>query len=85
VKLLAQRGQARTLARSKETIVADLDEAFGQDMLQEAMQEGVDGERAALRLVGLRVLKAEGHPVVLEFHQPSVTQRDAEDIRGEIL
>ena len=46
MKLLAQRGQARTLARSEETVVADFDEAFGKDMLQKAVEKLFGGQGA---------------------------------------
>jgi hypothetical protein len=45
-KLLTQSCQTFTASRSKEAEVAHLDQAFGQYMLQEAMDEFFSGKRA---------------------------------------
>jgi hypothetical protein len=42
--LLAELSQLCTLSDAQEAIVAHLDKAFGQDMLQEAMDELFSGQ-----------------------------------------
>jgi hypothetical protein len=51
--LLAERGQLRALRDAQEAVVAHLDKAFGQDMLQEAMDELFGSHRAEFGLTAI--------------------------------
>jgi hypothetical protein len=50
---------------TQETIVADLDKALGQDVLQEAMDELLHGQGAEFGLAGAGRVIAKGNVVVL--------------------
>lgn len=81
-ELLLQSHQPLAEPGGEEAVIADFDEALRQHMLQEAMDEGFDRERAELGLTRPGSFVAEGHAVVLELHQPPVAEGDAEDVRG---
>ena len=84
-KLRAEGSQASAVARCKETIVAHLDEAFGQDMLQKPADEFFSRESAKPEMasVGGPVLK--GDLPVFELDQTAVADGNAENIGGQIF
>jgi len=82
---LAQGGQLLTVSWAKQTVIAHLDEAFGEDVLQKAVDELLSRQGAELGFPGARSAVAEGDLIILDFHETAVTDRDAKDVRGEIL
>ncbi len=66
--------------------MADADEAFGQNMDQEAPQELVRRDRHHLLLAGLGVvLPSEGDLIVLEADEAMVGDGDAVGVAGEVV
>jgi hypothetical protein len=84
LQLTAQAGKATAIAHSEQAVVAYLDEAFGQDMLQEPTQElpnrqGTVGGPATL---AHRIPKR--HLLIDDTHNPIVAQGDPKDVRCQI-
>jgi hypothetical protein len=63
--LLADRGQLDAVPGTQETIVANLDEALGQDVLQEAMDELLHRQGTEFGLAGAGCVITKGDLVVL--------------------
>jgi len=81
----AQGSQALVVGVGEEAEVANLHEAFGEDVLKETVDEFVGGESAELDLAGFRRAIAEGNLVVLELNQAVVGESNAEDIGSQIF
>ena len=64
-ELLPEGRQLRALPGTQEAIVAHLDKAFGQDRLQEAMDELLHRQGAEFGLAGPRGAIAKGDLLVL--------------------
>jgi len=62
--LLTNGGEAWTQARGKETVVAHLDEALGQDVLQETVDELLGREGAEGRASGVGGAITERDPAI---------------------
>ena len=75
-----------TLPVGQQAVVPDLDEALRQDVLHEATQEllGRQRHRLGAMVVGV-VLVAEGHPAVVELHQPVIADGHAMRVAGQVL
>ena len=71
-------------SRAEESVAADLLKAFGQDVLEKARDEGVDGKGETSGLVCARAGIAEGDAAVLEGFDAVVGEGDAMDIAGEV-
>ena len=58
---ILQGSQSRAAIVSKETKVTDFDEAFGENMLEETLDELLNGEGAAFELpgIGFAILKSD--------------------------
>jgi len=69
---------------AEETVVADLGEAAGKDVLEEAGDEVLDEESHAAALVGSGVGVAESDPAVLEAFDAVVGEGDAVDVAREV-
>jgi hypothetical protein len=82
---VAERVQASSPGRGEETIVADLHEVFGQDMLQETMDELMGSQGATFFSTGLSVAIAKRDTVILQLEETVVAEGDAENVRGQIL
>jgi len=67
---------------AEEAVVADLGEAPGEDVLEEAGDEVVNGKGDAAGLAGTGVGVAEGDPAVLEAFDAVVGQGHAVDVAG---
>jgi hypothetical protein len=65
--------------------VADLMQALGQDVLEEAAHELLPGDAADPPPVGFTMLAADGDGLIVEADDPGVGDRDAEDVAGEII
>ena len=65
--LLAQNCQSSAAARRKKAEVAHLDEAFGQHVLQEAVDERFGRECTQFGLTRVRRPVAKGNLVVLQL------------------
>ena len=65
--------------------VADLVQALGQDMLEEAAHELLAGDAAGPPSVGFAMLVADGDGLVVEPDDTGVGDRDAEDVAGEVI
>jgi hypothetical protein len=81
----AQGSQEQALGRAEETEIAHLDEAPGQDVLEEAMDELFCGEGAEGELSGVGGAVAKGDLVVFEFYQAAIADGDSEDIGSQVL
>ena len=77
--------QEQALRGAKEAEIADFDEASGQDMLKEAMDELCGREGAERDLAGSGRAVAKGDLVVFEFYQAAVADGDPEDVGSQVL
>lgn len=78
--------QQRLLAgRSKQAVSADVVQALGQHVLQEALQERLGGQRLVHGRAGAMALEAESDLAVFEALESAVGQRTLEQIAAEIL
>ena len=84
---LAQGGQALAVGMGEEAEVTYLDEAPGEDMLQEAVDELFGGEGAGLGLSGIGSTITEGNLIArsVQFDQTAVADGDAEDVGCQVL
>ena len=78
-------GQSFAIAWRQQPVVAHLDKAFGQDMLQEALHERFGKQRTGSHSFGLAILIAEGDVTILQLEDAFVVQGDAEDIGRQVL
>src|SRR6266403_758214 len=74
-----------TLGGAEQTVVADFDEAWGEDVLQEAADELDGGDGAVLKLVSGGLFVRESDSALFQFTQAVVTEGDAKDVRSQIL
>ena len=81
----AQGSQALVVGVGEEAEVAYLHEAFGEDVLEETVDELIGGEGAKFEQAGVGRVIAEGDLVVLELDEAAVGEGDAEDIGGQVL
>jgi hypothetical protein len=78
--------QVRSPARSQQAVVANADEAIGQDVLEEEAGELVTAEGSELGLVAvLAVLVAEDDGVAVVVDDAGVGDGDAMDVAGQVL
>lgn len=77
--------QQLTMSGAEQTVVADLNEARREDVLQEATNELCGRNGAALELLSGRLLVGESNLTVLQIFEAPVRDSDAKDVRGEIL
>ena len=69
----------------EEAVVADLHEAFGQDMLEEPADELEGTESHGSPSVAVGLLVAVEYGIVFHLQDSAVGDGDAEDIGGEVL
>jgi hypothetical protein len=69
----------------KEPVVADADEALGEDVEQEATRELAEGEGEGPASSAAVVLVAEGDDLVIDGHEPMVGDGDAVGVAGQIF
>ena len=81
----AAREESCAAAVGEEPIVADTDEALGEDVQQEAAGELTEWERERPRSPTAVVLVAEAHGLVIDVKQPMVRDRDAVGVAGQIF
>ena len=74
-----------TMSGAKQAVVTDLDEAIGEDVLEEATDELLGGDGAALELVSGGVFVRESDLAMMQLAEAVVTEGDTKDVRGEIL
>ena len=74
-----------TLSGTEQTVVAHFDEALGQHVLQEAMDEGSGRQGASSELLGGRFLVLKSDLTVGQFEQTLVRESDTKDVRSEVL
>ena|SRR5450432_392254 len=70
---------------AKQTVVTDFNEAWREDVLQEAADELFRRQRASLNLISGRLLVGESDLAIFECAQPVVAEGDAKDVRGEVF
>jgi hypothetical protein len=78
-------GEQGVAGRAEETVVADLGEALGQDVLQEAAEEHPRIEGASLEGARAAVAVAERHLALGEAFEATVDDGDAEDVPREVV
>ena len=76
--------ESRAASMGEEAIVADADEALGEDVEEEATRELLKGERERSSPSAAVVLEAEGDGPVVDVEQPVVRDRDAVSVAGEV-
>lgn len=76
----AQGSQALVVGMGEEAEVAHLHEAFGEDVLEEAVNEFVGGEGTELDLASVGRAITEGDLVIFELNEAAVGDGNAEDI-----
>jgi len=85
VKLCTQRCQPGSQARTEEAIISDLDEPFGQHMLQETADEFFGRYDADLGFPGFGGSVAKGHVRIRHLDDAIVADGDAENVGSQIL
>ena len=83
-ELSAQRLKVLSVGWAEEAIVTHLDEALGQDMLKETVNESFGGQRAALGLAGIGFV-TKRDLVILDLDDATVAEGDTKDVGSEIL
>jgi len=73
-----------TITGAEQTIVTHLDEAWREDVLQEAADELFSGDRTTLNLIGGRFFISESEVAVLQFEEAIVADGDAKDVRRKM-
>ena len=81
----SQGSQEQALGGAKETEIAHLHKAPGQDMLEETVDELFSGEGAELELASIGRAVAKSDLVVFELDQTTVADGDSEDVRSQVL
>lgn len=81
----SEGSQEQALGGSKETEIAHLHKAPGQDMLEETVDKLFGGEGAELELSSIGRAVAKGDLVVFELDQATVADGDPEDVRSQVL
>ena len=77
--------QGGTLTGAEAAVVTHLAEPFGQDVLQETVNEVERLQGTGLPLTGPRIGVDETDLVVFEAHDTLVTDRDLENVRRQVL
>jgi hypothetical protein len=70
---------------AEQAVVTNLDEAWWEDVLEEATDELFGGEGTVLELVSGRLFVGESDVTILQLAEAVVAESDAKDVRGEIL
>jgi len=83
--VLAHGCQASPPCGGEEAIVADLDEVFGQNMLQETMDEVFSTQGTTFFCASVGGAVAKRNTITFQLEEAVVANRDAENVRGEIL
>jgi hypothetical protein len=83
-QLAAQAGKAATHPKAEQAVVTHLDEALGQDMLQEPSHELLNRKSAVCRLAALATGVAERDLAIRDTHNPVIAQRNPKDVRRQI-
>src|SRR5437870_97435 len=73
------------MSGAEQAVVTDLDEAVGEDVLEEAADELLSGDGAVLELIGGGLFVSESDGAVFQLAQAVVAEGHAKDVRGEIL
>ena len=77
--------QASPPCGAEETIVTDLDEAFGQDMLQKPVQELFCVQGTTFFCASLSGAVAKRDAVIFQLQDPVVANGNPENVRSQIL
>jgi len=73
------------MSRREKTVVAHLDEAVGQNVLQKAANEFFRGQRFRGEFLGVALAVLKGDVAIFHFEQAPVADGNAEDVGCEIL
>ena len=73
------------MSGAEQAVVTDFDEAWWEDVLEEATDELLSGESAVAELVSGGLLVSESDLAMMEVAEAVVTEGHAKDVRGEIL
>jgi len=82
---VSESSQTSPQSGGEETIVADRHEVFGQDMLQETVDELLRAQGTTFLDTSLSVAIAKGHAVILQLEETVVANGDAENVRRQIF
>jgi hypothetical protein len=77
--------EAGPTGMGQEPVVADADEALGEDVEEEAATELAEGKGEGPGSSATVVLVAKGDALVIDGHEPMVGDRDAVGVAGKIL
>lgn len=72
-------------ARAEKAVVADFDQAFGQDVLEETVDELFGREGASLELAGIGKAVAESDLAMCQLEDAIVADGDTEDVWGQVF
>ncbi|PDV99648.1 hypothetical protein A9Q02_00020 [Candidatus Chloroploca asiatica] len=84
-QLGAQPRQRLARPHSEQPVLPNLDEAFGQDVLEKSLHEHLRRQRADASLACRPILGAKRHLAIGHAQDAVVAQRHPEDVRGHIL
>ena len=77
--------EAGPTGMGEESVVADADEAFGEDVEKEAATELAEGKGEGPGSSATIVLVAKGDGLVIDGQEPMVRESDAVGVAGQIL
>ena len=78
-------GQEVFPVRRHKSVIADFDETFWHDMLQETVDKIKNWQCCCFPLIGLAVFKSESDVIVFEFFDAVVGNSDSVNIRREVF
>ena len=84
-ELLTNKRQVLAGAGTEQAVITHFDKAFGQDVLQKAMDEFFCLQRAELGLAGVSGVVTEGDLVIFQLDDAAVADGDAKDGGGQVL
>jgi len=70
------------MSGAEQAVVTDLDEAWWEDVLEEATDERLGGEGAMLEMVSGRLFVSESNVAIFQLAEAVVTEGHAKDVRG---
>ena len=74
-----------TITGTEQTVITDFDEAWWEDVLEEAADELWRGDGARLELVGSRFLVIESDVAIFETDQAMIGDGHAKDVRSKVF
>lgn len=73
------------MSGAEQAVVTNLDEAWWEDMLEEATDELFGGDGAMLELISGRFFVGESDLAIMEVAEAVVAEGHTKDVGGEVL